>query len=608
MSSEAAGSTQDDHHHHHHQSLEFPDDCIPGEGPSFFAHAAEVDALLAKVSPILDTLESTLRSHLHASTPGCAYVGPVISHDVEVTFYSIRRILDMYQEQPHLLDPHLERLVQPTMDRLKIISTLLYENPREDLVAVTEAAVRSMGPFNGLVYHITKVRGHKTVVKFFPHEVADLEPALFVLESLDGSNGSHLWETRYLLLLWLSLLSMIPFDLQTVDSGIASGTSLVERIVAVGKRFLDSVGKEYEAAPLLLMRVITRKDTAGRYLADFVVWAAKEAGASRDVFKQRGVLLALCTIYKGGRRGLLLPTLDSVLPCCSLIDEPFAQSNALLRKLLIKLTQRAGLIYLKPRAAKWRYDRGNRSLERNLAGVTTLQPMQGSEDVTDANEDEDEIEVPEEMDTVVGILMNGLRDRDTIVRWSAAKGIGRVMNRLPHDLGQDIVGSILDLLQEDVLSDSDGEPADLSQVSDSTWHGSCLALAELARRGLLLPQRLAEVVPWILLALKFDQRRGAHSIGAHVRDAACYVCWSFARAYAAEIIQPYVDDLAKALVVVSLCDREVNIRRAASAAFQENVGRQGLFPHGIDIVTEADYFAVGNRQSAFLDIAVSIAG
>ncbi|TPX62107.1 hypothetical protein PhCBS80983_g00682 [Powellomyces hirtus] len=578
------------------------DDCGPS---SFFVQADEMNELLGRLLPKIELLHARLKEYLCANTP-TPWTPPQITNEEDREFDKSRQILDIYQEQPHLLDPHLERLVQPTMQHLREVMATLYENEGDGRGALVEQCMVTFRPFMGFLYHLTKVRGHKTIIKFFPHEVADMEPVLFCLESITHkANDPEFWEGRYVLLLWLSLLSMIPFDLQTVDSGTETGgTPLVERILNLGKTYLYAVSKEYEGAALLLMRVITRKDTAGTYLSDFVTWAAAEVHASRDVFKQRGMLLALCTIYKGGRRELLLPTLDHVLPCCNLVEEPFAQNNALLRKLLIKLTQRAGLTFMKPRAAKWRYDRGNRSLESNLGGTSALAPVN---DICDTEDDDDDIDVPESMDTIVGILLNGLRDKDTIVRWSSAKGIGRIMNRLPHDLGQDIVQSIISLLEEDVLPGPGGQGYDLSQVSDSTWHGSCLALAELARRGLLLPLRLEEVVPWILLALKFDQRRGAHSIGAHVRDAACYVCWSFARAYAAEIIQPFVDALAKALVVVSLCDREVNIRRAASAAFQENVGRQGLFPHGIDIVTAADYFAVGNRTSSFLEIAVSIA-
>ncbi|XP_047292581.1 tubulin-specific chaperone D isoform X18 [Homo sapiens] len=59
---------------------------------------------------------------------------------------------------------------------------------------------------------------------------------------------------------------------------------------------------------------------------------------------------------------------------------------------------------------------------------------------------------------------------------------------------------------------------------------------------------------------------------------------------------------ASALVIAAVFDRDINCRRAASAAFQENVGRQGTFPHGIDILTTADYFAVGNRSNCFLVI------
>ena len=41
--------------------------------------------------------------------------------------------------------------------------------------------------------------------------------------------------------------------------------------------------------------------------------------------------------------------------------------------------------------------------------------------------------------------------------------------------------------------------------------------------------------------------------------------------------------------------KQVNCRRAASAAYQESVGRQGNVPHGIDILTAADYFTLSSR-------------
>lgn len=37
------------------------------------------------------------------------------------------------------------------------------------------------------------------------------------------------------------------------------------------------------------------------------------------------------------------------------------------------------------------------------------------------------------------------------------------------------------------------------------------------------------------------------------------------------------------------------------------MGRQGTFPHGIEIVTAADYFSVGMRNNAYLEVSVFIA-
>lgn len=118
-----------------------------------------------------------------------------------------------------------------------------------------------------------------------------------------------------------------------------------------------------------------------------------------------------------------------------------------------------------------------------------------------------------------------------------------------------------------------------------------------------------QVVPLVCEALQFEQRRGAFSVGAHVRDAAAYVCWAFARAYRPEAVLKSFQHLAPALLCTACYDREVACRRAAAAAFQESVGRFGAqnFPEGMDIIADADYFTLGSRTQAYLKVAPAIA-
>ena len=57
-----------------------------------------------------------------------------------------------------------------------------------------------------------------------------------------------------------------------------------------------------------------------------------------------------------------------------------------------------------------------------------------------------------------------------------------------------------------------------------------------AHRTHAIPQHVRfQVVPHILAGLVYDQRKGNFSIGSHIRDAACYVCWAFARAYEPQV-------------------------------------------------------------------------
>jgi len=490
----------------------------------------------------------------------------------EQMIQSFKYVLDLYQEQPHLLDPHLDGLLSRLVAKIRGVGAG-NKSPSDGKVLLNAASQ--------LMAHIIKVRGHKVVVRHLPHEVEDLETVVELLQDLDHSTDS--WETRYVLLLWLAIIILIPFNMTRFDSGHKA--PLADRVLALCQRHLTFRDKSRDAAAFLASKFLTRPDTRETVLPAFLDWTIRTFTEQEGEGEITGALMALCAVVKHGKREDLLPFTDTIL--AKLLEKKFREhGNSSIRKLSLKLVQRLGLTFLKSKVAAWRYQRGSRSLAVNLADTVT-------EAVTENKQEEEDYDIPDAIEDVVEELLVGLRDKETVVRWSAAKGVGRVTGRLPQELADDVVGSIIDLFSP--------------RETDASWHGGCLALAELGRRGLLLPQRLPKVVPLILKALVYDERRGSFSVGSHIRDSACYVCWAFARAYEPEVLRPYVNQIASGLLVVTVFDREVNCRRAASAAFQENVGRQGTFPHGIDILTTADYFAVGSRQKAYLSISVYIA-
>ena len=66
------------------------------------------------------------------------------------------------------------------------------------------------------------------------------------------------WETRYVLLLWLSIISMIPFDLTRMDGTVVGGASghqrTIDRIIEVAKTYLHVTDKSRDAAAMLLAK------------------------------------------------------------------------------------------------------------------------------------------------------------------------------------------------------------------------------------------------------------------------------------------------------------------------------------------------------------------
>ncbi|ETV89364.1 hypothetical protein, variant 2 [Aphanomyces astaci] len=470
----------------------------------------------------------------------------------------------------------------------------------------------------------TSCAKYKTIVKLMPHDVAEFEPVLLLLQSQDRDDFST-WEIRFVLLLWLSILALVPFDLKSIDSSLdgheehGESIAIVADIVAICKTYLQDSGPTQQAAALCLARLLSRPDMEDQYLVAFLDYvkveldafctashAADSSQARIRQYKITGIMLCLSYICKFTPRdkhivlmGEYFGHVMHVIDAIRAQDAATVVSSTVHRKLSTKLLQRMGLLYLPPKVMTWRYARGVRSLAANLAAAP--HPVADASAAIDKTSnpfenDDDDMQVPAELEQVVDVLLCGLKDRDTVVRWSAAKGVGRVTSRLPFEFADDIVHAVLELFS--------------ANESDAAWHGASLAMAELSRRCVLLPDRLPQAVHVIGLALMYDVRRGAHSIGAHVRDAACYACWSFARAYEPALFLPFLKQtLAPIMLTVCALDRELNCRRAAAAAFQESVGRQGVgnFPHGIDLLTKADYFTLASISHAYLDVSRHIA-
>lgn len=202
---------------------------------------------------------------------------PLFSTDYLLPFinFCYRRIiicsylqLDKYQEQGQLLEPYLETIVSPLMN---IIRSRTIE-----LGVASDEILEIIKPICIIVYSLVTVCGYKSVIKFFPHQVSDLELAVSLLEKCHHTNSvtslrqesTGEMEAKCVTLLWLYILVLVPFDISTVDTSIANDDSLTEfelsplvlRIIGFCKDYLSTAGPMRTMAGLVLSRLLTRPD------------------------------------------------------------------------------------------------------------------------------------------------------------------------------------------------------------------------------------------------------------------------------------------------------------------------------------------------------------
>ncbi|RXG71961.1 Tubulin-specific chaperone D [Armadillidium vulgare] len=182
---------------------------------------------------------------------------PIICKELvssEKGFETLKTILDQYQEQPHLLDPHLPSLLNECL--------CIITDEKQSQKAISQA-------FQYL-WLVVKVRGHKIVSKKMPHEVKDLLPVLNFLEKDEFEDDFY---GSYILLMWLSIIVYMPFNMMAFDATVQKTSStkatVVERILAVTKKHLKCAQSSREMAAHLASRFVTRPDLQ-EYLPQFI--------------------------------------------------------------------------------------------------------------------------------------------------------------------------------------------------------------------------------------------------------------------------------------------------------------------------------------------------
>lgn len=450
-------------------------------------------------------------------------------------------------------------------------------------------------------------------------------------EDPTSSSGSMIWEERYIALLWLSHLMLTPFDLISISSTGPEDfmvkyvklppetPAVAKRVIQICTRHMSLASRERDAATRLLVRLTLRPDMRDICLLDSLLqWALSSllpqpsASELKPVYYYIGVLSFLSGVIASADNSVIAPFLvetSEKIQAITAEETPVSHeifSSALARKLIIKILRSI-------------------TLQALLADFSTSSYNPFS--LLDSM-----------LEDVIDQLLIFLGDKDTPVRFAASKALSIIAAKLDPSLAARITEAVIDGLEEDTFWEDvigkskvytpDGtDPStirrNLTAVNPLRWQGLVLTLSHLIYRRSPPVEQLAEILKALMIALRFEQRSSiGTSVGTSVRDAACFGMWALARRYTtkellsvdASRIHPtntpgsggsVLQIISNEVLLAATLDPSGNIRRGASAALQEMIGRHpDTIKEGIPLVQTVDYHAVALRSKALLKVAV----
>ncbi|KAJ5152356.1 Tubulin-specific chaperone D C-terminal [Penicillium capsulatum] len=558
-------------------------------------------------------------------------------------------LLEPFQEWPQLLDPHLQSLLPPLVDAF--LAYLIRHSNQYGSTARTSSHSGALYPLPKaicrLLYTFCKVRGAKVIIRFLNNEPKYLQSLLRAFIQWDATENSTQaqdfldldcrslqWEERYVMLVWLSHLLLAPFDLCSLSSDdipvpydnlgqlgklSAQTPKVAKSLLSLALHYINVPGKEREAATALLARLVLRGDMqALGLLSGLTKWAFDtiQPATIKDTEKPSiytciGNLTFIARLGGSGQLEDFAPLLREVFEKTLSLSQGRSevsktiQSSALARKIVVKILRNTTEMALSLN------ERGHHCLSDDQLSMI--------------------------LEEAIDHFLVALADKDTPVRFAASKALSVIALKLDLDMGAEVIEAVIGSLGENILFEkSDGSlmtpfearkagvsalKRNLSAVDAQRWQGLMLTLSHLLFRRAPPIHQLPHVLQSLFSGLDFEQRSSTgSSVGTGVRDAACFGVWALSRKYTTSELQalalkpilsfPGANELevlqmlAVELVCSACVDPSGNIRRGASAALQELIGRHpNTITEGIPLVQVVDYHAISRRSRAMIDVA-----
>lgn len=177
----------------------------------------------------------------------------------------------------------------------------------------------------------------------------------------------------------------------------------------------------------------------------------------------------------------------------------------------------------------------------------------------------------ESIEDIISWILENLNFTFIELRFKLSRNFAKIVmlvKRFSEEMCLDLVES---LVQETSTLLDDNY---IDFIDKDILHSYLLIIAEFSRFKLLNVDLIAIIVKKIIpISIKFQQLRITKIQGHQVRDATNFICWSIAKNY--QLSKSLILDMTQNLLVCSMFDHELIIRRSANAALQEVLGRYG---------------------------------